>query len=71
MGKVHIGSIIRGELRKQNKSNRWLAEQIGVVPRTVNKIFLKEYLDTYLLLKISRAMNVDFFAYYSQALQSE
>ena len=70
MGKVHIGSIIRGELRKQNKSNRWLAEQIGVVPRTVNKIFLKEYLDTYLLLKISRAMNVDFFAYYSQTLKS-
>ena len=70
MEKVHIGSIIRGELRKQNKSNRWLAEQIGVVPRTVNKIFLKEYLDTYLLLKISRAMRVDFFAYYSQTLNS-
>lgn len=70
MEKVHIGSIIRGELRKQNKSNRWLAEQIGVVPRTVNKIFLKEYLDTYLLLKISRVMRVDFFAYYSQTLNS-
>ena len=69
MGKVHIGSIIRGELRKQNKSNRWLAEQIGVVPRTVNKIFLKEYIDTQLLFSISQALQVDLFSCYSQALK--
>jgi plasmid maintenance system antidote protein VapI len=71
MHEIHIGSIIRCELRKQNKSNRWLAEQIGVVPRTINKIFVKEYVDTQLLLNISTALKVDFFAYYSQILKWE
>ena len=71
MHEIHIGSIIRGELRKQNKSNRWLAEQIGVIPRTINKIFVKEYVDTQLLLNISTALKVDFFAYYSQILKWE
>ena len=71
MHEIHIGSIIRCELRKQNKTNAWLAAQIGVVSRTINKIFVKEYIDTFLLLKISKAMNVDFFSYYSRFLKEE
>ena len=38
---IHIGSIIKEELRKQGKTNSWLAKEINVNPRTVNKIFLK------------------------------
>lgn len=71
MEQIHIGSIIRYELRKQNKSNSWLAEQIGVVPRTVNKIFLKQDIDTTQLFRISKALQVDLFNYYTKALQSE
>ena len=69
MDQIHIGSIIRCELRKQNRSNRWLAEQIGVVPRTINKIFLKQDMDTTQLFRISKAMQVDFFSYYSKKLK--
>lgn len=69
MDQIHIGSIIRCELRKQNRSNRWLAEQIGVVPRTINKIFLKQDMDTTQLFRISKVMQVDFFAYYSSILK--
>ena len=69
MEQIHIGSIIRCELRKQNKSNRWLAEQIGVIPRTINKIFLKQDMDTTQLFRISKAMQVDFFSYYSKELK--
>ena len=39
MKEIHIGNLIRNELRRQAKTNNWLAEQIGVTPRTVNKIF--------------------------------
>ena len=69
MHEIHIGSIIRGELRKQNKSNRWLAEQIGVVPRTINKIFLKQDIDTAQLFRISKALQIDFFSFYSKVLR--
>ena len=67
-GDIAIGQIIRDELRRQGKSNRWLAERINVNPRTVNKIFLKNTIDTQQLLLISRVLGVNFFLIYSEAL---
>ena len=61
----HIGQVIRAELRRQGHTNRWLAEQINVNPRTINKIFLKNVIDTQQLLVISKAMDYDFFKLYS------
>lgn len=65
---IHIGSIIRSELRKKGKTNGWFAKAINVHPRTINKIFLKSVIDTGQLLQISRAMGVDFFKFYSDEL---
>lgn len=65
---IHIGSIIRSELRKKGKTNGWFAKAINVHPRTINKIFLKSVIDTGQLLQISRAMGVDFFKFYSEEL---
>jgi hypothetical protein len=65
---INIGSIIREELRRQGRTNKWLAEQIGVNTRTVNKIFLKSVIDTQQLMLISQALHVDFFKLYSEAL---
>ena len=68
MKEIHIGNLIRDELRRQAKTNSWLAEQIGVTPRTVNKIFSKMVIDTAQLLHISKALNHDFFRYFSESL---
>lgn len=65
---IHIGSIIRDELRRQGKTNAWFAKEINVNIRTVNKIFLKGVIDTHQLLLISQALGVDFFKYYSEQL---
>ena len=65
---IHIGSIIRDELRRQGKTNAWFAKEINVNQRTVNKIFLKGVIDTHQLLLISQALGVDFFKYYSKLL---
>ena len=65
---IHIGSIIRDELRRQGKTNAWFAKEINVNTRTVNKIFLKDVFDTHQLLLISQALGVDFFKYYSELL---
>ena len=65
---IHIGTLIRDELRRQGHTNEWLAEQISVNIRTVNKIFLKYSLDTQQLFLISKALGKDFFKLYSAAL---
>lgn len=66
---VPIGHIIRDELRRQGKTNHWLASQIHVNPRTVNKIFLKDAIDTNQLFLISKALDIDFFKFFSDALR--
>lgn len=65
---IHIGHLIRDELRRQGHTNKWFADQLGVNIRTINKIFLKRTIDTQQLYQISKVINTDFFAVYSTAL---
>ena len=67
---IHIGNIIRDELRRQGHTNAWLAEQVGITPRHLQKIFNKSALDTQLLFTISRALGTDLFKVYSDTLLS-
>lgn len=67
---IHIGNLIRDELRRQGHTNEWLADKIGVNIRTVNKIFLKQTIDTQQLYQISKALDTDFFNVYSKSLYS-
>ena len=66
---LHIGKIIRQELRNQGRSNVWLAKQLACHPRTIGKIFQKQFIDTLLLLRISKALQHDFFKYYSDLMR--
>lgn len=66
---IHIGNLIRDELRRQGHTNQWLAERIGITPRTLQKLFNKSSLDTQQLFIISRALGVDFFHPYSILLK--
>lgn len=66
---IHIGLIIKEELRKQNKTNQWFAERLCVNIRTVNKIFLKEIIDTEQLFQISLILKTDLFQFYSKELK--
>ena len=58
---IHIGAIIRDELRRQGHTNEWLAERLYVNIRTINKIFLKQTIDTQQLYQISKILRVDLF----------
>lgn len=66
---IHIGLIIKEELRRQKKTNQWFAEQLCVNIRTVNKIFLKEIIDTEQLFLISYILKTDLFQFYSKELK--
>ena len=66
---IHIGNLIRDELRRSGHTNQWLADRIGITPRTLQKLFNKPSVDTQQLLTISRALGADLFSYYSMSLK--
>lgn len=65
---IHIGEIIRTELERQERTPTWLAKKINCQRPNVYYIFRAESINTDLLKKISQALKVDFFKYYSQEL---
>ena len=65
---IHIGHLIREQLRKDQRSASWLAREIGCTRNHVYKVFRKSSLDTDLLLRISKAMQFNFFRYYTAEL---
>ena len=64
---IHIGNLIRDELRRQGHTNQWLADQLSVERSTVQRLFNKPSIDTQQLLRISKVLGKDMFIYYSNA----
>ena len=62
---IHIGHLIREQLHKDQRSVGWLAREIHCTRNNVYKIFNKPSLDSDLILRISNAMNFNFFQYYT------
>lgn len=62
---IHIGHLIREQLKADDRSVSWLAREIHCTRNHVYKIFNKPSLDGDLILKISVAMNFNFFQYYT------
>ena len=67
---IHIGTLIRDELRRQGHTNEWLADRIGVSERTLQRLFNKPSIDTQQLFLISSVLNTNFFLHYSNTLLS-
>lgn len=68
--KIHIGKIIRDQLKADKRSVSWLAQEIGCTRGHLYKMFLKPSLDSDLILSISIAMGFNFFKYYSAKIQA-
>ena len=62
---IHIGQLIREQLKADQRNASWLAREIGCSRNHVYKVFKKSSLDADLILKISIAMNFNFFQYYT------
>lgn len=58
----HIGEKIREILKTKGRTALWLANEICVSRTHIYKIFDKNNLDMVLLMRISIALNHDFFA---------
>jgi plasmid maintenance system antidote protein VapI len=65
---IHIGNLIRDELRRKKRTNQWLADQLGIDRRTLQRLYNKPSIDTQQLLRISKILDKDFFSLYSALL---
>ncbi|MBR2103225.1 MAG: XRE family transcriptional regulator [Prevotella sp.] len=65
---IHIGQIIKKQVAETGKTTVWLSQQLGCHRTNLYKIYEKPTIDTGMLMRISRALNHDFFSYYSDAL---
>lgn len=59
---MHIGEAIRAELKRQEKTVTWFAEQLPCHRTNVYRILEKSSIDTGTLLSICKILNHDFFA---------
>jgi len=68
--KVDIGELVFQKLKEKERTMVWLANQVGCNESNLRKTLKNSpfvYCD--LLLRISDALDVDFFTYYSQKLK--
>lgn len=64
MEQIHIGQIIKAELKRQERTPAWLARCINCDRTNIYHIFARKSIDTHLLWQISQALRVDFFEYF-------
>lgn len=62
---VHIGQLIKAEMVRQERTPAWLARHINCQRPNVYYIFSQASINTQLLAAISRALNTNFFKYYT------
>lgn len=68
---IHIGNLIKEELKVQERSGAWLARKLFMDASNVSKLLQRRYIDTSLLLRISVILHRDFFACYSEAYRQK
>ena len=66
-----IGSLIKQELEKQERSISWLARKLSCDRARVYRILQKHSIDTYDLARISIFLSHDFFADLSESLKND
>lgn len=64
---IHIGHLIQAQLKADKRSVGWLSREIGCTRNHVYKIFNKSSLDSDLIFRIAKAMDYNFFQYYTAA----
>ena len=60
----HIGSIIKEELERQERSVSWFARKLNCDRSNIYKLFKRSTVDTELLLRISAVLHCNFFDTY-------
>ncbi len=62
---IHIGQLIKEEMLRQERTPAWLARRINCQRPNLYYIFSQPTINTQLLIAISKALNKNFFKYYT------
>lgn len=66
---LHLGNLIKAELKAQGRTAVWLAQQVHCTPENIYKVCRLRWVNMSLLFQISEALNHDFFKDCSDYLQ--
>ena len=66
-----IGSLIKEELERQERSISWFARKLSCDRSNVYRLFQKESIDTNLLVRISVILGRDFFSELSENVKEK
>ena len=67
---IHIGRLIVQKLKEKERPVAWLARQVNCDDANLGRLLKNsQYIHTELLLRISIALEEDFFVYYSQKIK--
>lgn len=58
---IHLGNMVKRELKAQGRTVVWLARTINMERSSIYKMFERNTLDVGLLIRISLVMDHDFF----------
>ena len=61
---IHIGKLIEEEMRRQERTPAWLAKKINCERPNVYYIFRQKSINSDMLMRISHALNHNFFLHY-------
>lgn len=67
---IHVGSLVRAELSRQNQTVTWLANQLGIQRSNCYRILSAQSVHTAMLERLSIVMQHDFFAEYSNLIKN-
>lgn len=68
---IHIGKVIKEKMSEKKMTVVLMAKYLSCGRGNVYKIFEKYSIDTESLMKISRALDFDFFSLYSEDLKNK
>ena len=68
---VHIGKLIEEEMRLQERTPAWLAKKINCERPNVYYIFRQKSINSDMLMRISRALNHNFFLHYIKEFEED
>ena len=66
---IHVGSLVRAELSRQNQTVTWLANQLRIQRTNCYRILNAQSIHTAMLEQLSIAMRHDFFADCSEQMK--
>jgi len=68
---IHIGQMIQSKMKADRRTAQWLAQQLNCAVSNIYKIYEKPTISIDLMLRIAPLLQIDFFAYYSNALKEK